>query len=81
MALQWHYSSNGQQYGPVTSDDLRELALDGDLLPDDLVWREGMADWAPASKVKGLFDGVTTKPPPKPPRIPKAEKEVAVRIV
>lgn len=81
MAIQWHYISNGQQCGPVTTDDLHELALDGNLHPDDLVWREGMADWAPAGKVKGLFDGVTTKPPPKPPRVPKPEKEVAVRIV
>ncbi len=51
----WYYSSRGQQRGPIKTVQLKELALSGDLKPDDLVWCDGMANWAPASTVKGLF--------------------------
>ena len=55
MASQWYQVKDGEQVGPYSSPQLRQLALDGELSPDDLVWKEGLADWAPASKVKGLF--------------------------
>jgi hypothetical protein len=54
---EWHYSSNGQQLGPVTSAQLKQLAGSGQLQASDMVWKDGMADWAPASRIKGLFDG------------------------
>ena len=52
---EWHYSSNGQQMGPVNSAQLKQLAASGELLATDMVWKDGMADWAPASRIKGLF--------------------------
>jgi DNA-directed RNA polymerase subunit RPC12/RpoP len=57
---QWMYFMNGQQYGPVSSREMRQLAADGKLAPTDRVWREGLAEWIPAAKLKGLFpiDGV-----------------------
>jgi hypothetical protein len=54
---EWHYSSNGQQLGPVNSAQLKQLASSGQLQASDMVWKDGMADWAPASRIKGLFDG------------------------
>jgi len=56
----WHYQKDGQQHGPVLSQQLKELAASGHLLPTDLIWKEGMSDWVPASKLKGLF-GSTEK--------------------
>jgi hypothetical protein len=35
---------------------MKQLAAGGQLLPTDLVVKEGMSKWWPASKVKGLFD-------------------------
>lgn len=52
---EWMYFVDGQQHGPVSSQELRQLAAAGKLSPTDLVWREGLADWAPAAKLKGLF--------------------------
>ena len=52
---EWYYGRNGQQQGPVTSNQLKQLAQSGQLLPTDLVWKDGMSEWAKASKVKGLF--------------------------
>lgn len=54
----WYYAKNDQQHGPVTPAELRQLATAHALLPEDLIWREGMDGWAPASKVKGLFADV-----------------------
>jgi hypothetical protein len=56
MANEWYYTLNGQQQPtPVSSVQLKQIATSGQLKPDDLVWQEGMANWAPAASVKGLF--------------------------
>ena len=55
MAAEWHYSNDGQEHGPVSASVLKNLAKSGALLPSDLIWKEGMAEWTPAGKVKGLF--------------------------
>lgn len=51
----WYYAKNEQQYGPISSGELKQLAASLSLAREDLVWREGMENWAPAGKVKGLF--------------------------
>jgi len=60
---QWFFTRNGQKSGPVTAPTLRQLAAAGNLSPTDMVWREGMSEWAPASRVKGLFAEVAIPPP------------------
>jgi hypothetical protein len=57
MAEQWYYTrpGNRERLGPVGKDVLRNLASSGELSPQALVWRVGMAQWAPASTVAGLF--------------------------
>ena len=56
MANEWHYTLNGQPTAvPVNAAQLKQLAVSGQLKPTDLVWQDGMLEWAPASSVKGLF--------------------------
>ena len=55
--IQWFYAKDGRQLGPVSSADMRRLAEQGVLGPDDLIWREGLEDWVPASRIKNLFAG------------------------
>lgn len=55
MSEEWHYARDGQQFGPFSVEEFRRLASDRRLQPDDLVWRDDMADWKPASSVRGLF--------------------------
>ncbi len=55
MASDWHVSKDRQQTGPFTSAELRKMVASGQLGSDDFVWKEGMQDWVPASKIKGLF--------------------------
>ena len=58
MAAEWYYSKDGQQHGPVSASVLKNLAKTGNLLPTDLIWKEGMAEWKPASNIKGLFSAM-----------------------
>lgn len=54
--VQWYYARNDQQYGPVSASELKQLADDGRLTPDDLLWREGMDAWTTAINLRGLFE-------------------------
>lgn len=65
MPSEWFYTVNGQQAPtPASSVQLKQLASNGQLQPTDLVWQEGMANWAPASTIKGLFPGRGGAPDP-----------------
>jgi hypothetical protein len=57
--IDWYYARGNKQTGPVGSAELKQLAATGQLRPEDLVWREGLTEWAPASSVRGLFDEET----------------------
>jgi hypothetical protein len=54
--IEWYYARGAKQMGPVSSVELKRLATTGEILPDDLVWREGLTEWAPARSVRGLFE-------------------------
>jgi GYF domain 2 len=68
VADQWYYTCDGQQWGPVSTVSLREMAAHGILQPTDLVWTAGMSQWAPASVTRGVFP--TRAPTPVPARAP-----------
>src|SRR5690606_35812604 len=45
---QWYYSDDERnRHGPVGDADMAGLHADGQLGPDTLVWREGLAQWQP----------------------------------
>ena len=56
MGSKYYYVENGEEVGPVTSRELRQKVLDGVIGPDDEVWKQGLANWVPARKIKGLID-------------------------
>jgi uncharacterized RDD family membrane protein YckC len=58
--VDWHYAENGRQTGPVSEDQLRQLAHTGVVTPDTLIWRAGMAEWKP------FREAVPGVPPPLP---------------
>jgi len=67
MSEEWHYTIGGKQAGPVPSAELKQLASTGRLSQTDMVRKEGMPDWVPAGKLKGLF---VARNPYTPPAIP-----------
>jgi hypothetical protein len=52
---QWFYAKGGQQQGPVDSAALEQMLRLGSLSGADLVWREGMAQWLPASTQPEIY--------------------------
>ncbi len=64
MPNEWFYTINGQPAeSPVSQSQLKQLAASGQLQPTDLIWQEGMENWAPASSVKGLFPSSKSEAP------------------
>src|SRR5262249_4420660 len=55
--MQIHISRDGQQYGPYTLDEVRAYLRTGQILPTDLAWYAGAAEWGPLSAVPGLQGG------------------------
>jgi GYF domain 2 len=58
--MNWFYSVNGQQSGPVSDSQLDELLQSGKINSNTLVWHDGMTDWKPFGTVRPLT------PPPLP---------------
>lgn len=51
----WYYSIDGDsKHGPITEDELRRLLSSRRLLPDTLVWTQGLPCWSEASTFKML---------------------------
>lgn len=60
----------GQQYGPYTYDQCKQLVKGGQLTQQSVVWMDGMSNWAPASQVKELQDLFAPPAIPGMPPIP-----------
>lgn len=75
MEAKWHYNHDGVNHGPITGQQLKAFANDGTVTRDTLIWKEGMAEWLPAKRIKDLFPATTAPPPPapnQPPPLPAA---------
>jgi hypothetical protein len=51
----WFYKRDGEQQGPFANREIREMVRTGDILPTDLLWKEGMQSWIAAGSVPKLF--------------------------
>ncbi len=65
----WYCAIDGQQYGPLSTEELRDLAEQGRLRPTDHVRPTESEQWTKAAKVRGLFSATAkprakTGPPP-----------------
>ena len=64
---------DGEQKGPMATEQLENLKQDGTLTSDTLVWKDGMAEWGKAGEqedLKTLFAAATPPPPPPTPSTP-----------
>jgi membrane protease subunit (stomatin/prohibitin family) len=57
---------NGKQTGPHDTNVLLQMTQSGQLTPESLVWKQGMASWAAAGQTAELAD-MFIAPPPLPP--------------
>ena len=77
MRDEWYVARRGQdgnkRYGPVSLQELRDLMDSGKVRGEDLVWREGMADWQRADQCAPLAASAPARrgrssPTGRPPR-------------
>src|SRR5246127_5583043 len=68
----WFYAASGQQQGPVSEAQLRDLIGRGTVTADTLVWSEGMAAWQRAGEIPGLSSGGAA-----PPVIPRSGRMIS----
>jgi len=64
---QWYCQAGAQRYGPVSEEELRSWIAQGRIRPEDHVWTEGMANWAPAGQVFGAAAPSPPAPGGPPP--------------
>src|SRR4051812_20032269 len=74
----WFYLIDSQQYEPVDSAVLKQLANSGHLTPNDKVRRESMVEWHSASEVKGLFAANQSVPHEPVVAVPSEVSKAAV---
>jgi len=50
--MNWYYAVGGRSKGPLTEGGLRQLACEGAISPDTLVWHPGLEKWARLEELK-----------------------------
>ncbi len=70
-SAEWFYVGHYGQLGPLTLEQITDLARDGVITVETFVWRAGMTDWLPAQQItelRALFIQIPTafNPPPVP---------------
>ena len=65
MSEQYFIARGGEQAGPYTLEQIQQMQAAGQLLPSDMAWTEGQADWLPLSQIAG--DSPPSDPPPPSP--------------
>lgn len=65
QAIAWYVGRDGQQYGPVGDPEFRAMLDSGQILPTDLVWRDGFAEWKPAASLRSAAPVAPHTPEPQ----------------
>lgn len=61
----WYYAlDDSTRYGPLSLDELIQLAKERKIKSTTRVWHPDFPDWSHASKITGLSNHVATEPPP-----------------
>ena len=51
----WFYKTDAGKVGPVSSGELKQLVANGEVQPETPVLKDGLDQWMPAKRIKGLF--------------------------
>ena len=64
---QWYVYLNGQQIGPINTQQVQGYISSGQMKPRDLVWKNGFQDWMAAESVPEIASLFGPPSPPTPP--------------
>lgn len=69
-------TKNDQQIGPISEEELADGVQKGKFSTNNLVWKDGMADWQPINIAFPTLNKTTAAvPPPPPKRTPELKKK------
>ena len=78
--MTWFFVNAGQQAGPISDIQLDEYILGGKILPDTLIWREGMESWLPCKDARPAV-AFKARPTALALASPAAGNETSVEVV
>jgi hypothetical protein len=71
MADNLYLGRDGRQMGPFAWAQIASMASSGQVLPGDLAWHDGMAEWQPAESVLSRLGlNLPSVSSPRPPAVP-----------
>lgn len=56
----WYFMQGGQQTGPISDADFRQMIASGQVNALTMIWKEGMANWVQAGSVPELAGAFPT---------------------
>jgi len=62
----WYYHAGGETHGPVSLIELRTLVSNRQVTSEDLVWKDGLADWLAIPDVPELRQSLSGSSPASP---------------
>ena len=74
--MNWFYSKDGQQVGPVAFTEIERLYSEGQLNDDSLIWQQGTANWIKLSAARAAA-GEPVPPVAPAPAIPVVQSAPA----
>jgi hypothetical protein len=66
--MSYFVAVNGQQTGPFDINTLKQMAAQGQISKETLVWKQGMSQWSAAVEQADLTTLFGAVPPPIPPK-------------
>ena len=73
----WFYGKDNAQHGPISDLEIRSLISTGQIAPETIIWREGMADWIPLKDVPEFQSNNATSDSTSPYLSPQANNYAA----
>lgn len=52
--MEWYYTQDGQQIGPINDSAFRSLQAAGVIRQDTLVWRDGLTEWQTLASLRNI---------------------------
>lgn len=76
--MNWFYSKDGQQVGPVDFAEIERLQAAGQLNGESLVWQQGSPNWVKLSSLVSSPSGLSSEPTPPPLTVTSANNPLAI---
>lgn len=73
--MEIYLSRAGRQSGPYSFTQVRDIASNGRVTEDDLLWYEGCSEWIPARELPGIFQNQQRPFPPAMPCVHKPSNQ------